>query len=502
MDKLQELINTLSKEDKREFKIFIQRQKNKNNRKDFDLFELLSKEIPTEEVQQILYQGKNKDAYHTLRKRLLRHLTDFIVLKQIDNDNTAISSIGGLISLANYLFNKHSDELAWKFLIKAEQSAIENEQFNLLNNIYQLQIVKSESEFCPGLEGIYKKWDQNKLLANENERANIAYGFIKKELNEMKLEGKEGNIEGTINQILKTHQLKNLVSLRPSMLYKVLDVTRKVMFSKKDFYSFEPYIIKKYNEFSALKKFSKRNYFYKINVLYMIAHVLYRNRKFKESNTYLNQVKECMEEYNRAYFYQFLPKYTLLKAANHSYIGNNPTSIEILKNIEESELKKMPITEQLNIQLNLCVYYFNESLFKEGNSVFQNIGHSDKWLEKKMGKEWVLKKNLIEIVIQYELGNIDIVLNRIRAFERSFSHLFNHPIYQRVATFLKVIKTLIDHPNKIESEDFQNEIYNQIITTPKEQEDLQAIAFYAWLKSKMIKQNYYTVLLDVVNQKN
>ena len=40
MDKLQELINTLSEEDKREFRVFINRQKSKKQRKDLDLFEM------------------------------------------------------------------------------------------------------------------------------------------------------------------------------------------------------------------------------------------------------------------------------------------------------------------------------------------------------------------------------------------------------------------------------------------------------------------------------
>ena len=119
MDKLQELVNTLSEDDKKEFRIFINRQKSKKQRKDLDLFELVAEQTPPKEIQQKLYKTPNKVAYHTLRKRLLKHLTDFIVLKQIDNDPTSTSSISGLISLATYLFNNKSDELGWRFLNKA-----------------------------------------------------------------------------------------------------------------------------------------------------------------------------------------------------------------------------------------------------------------------------------------------------------------------------------------------------------------------------------------------
>ena len=115
MDKLQEIINTLSDDDKREFRIFINRQKSKKERKDLDLFELLCLQLNSKEIQSRLYKTSNKVAYHTLRKRLLKHLTDFIVLKQIDADTTAASSISGLITMAAYLLKNQSNELAWRF---------------------------------------------------------------------------------------------------------------------------------------------------------------------------------------------------------------------------------------------------------------------------------------------------------------------------------------------------------------------------------------------------
>ena len=139
MDKFQEIINTLAEDDKREFRIFINRQKSKKERKDLDLFELICAEVNAKEIQTKLYKTPNKVAYHTLRKRLLKHLTDFIVLKQIDGDTTASSAISGLISMASYLFKNQSTELAWRFLSKAEQAAIKNEQHEsgVANKIFQ-----------------------------------------------------------------------------------------------------------------------------------------------------------------------------------------------------------------------------------------------------------------------------------------------------------------------------------------------------------------------------
>jgi len=35
---------------------------------------------------------------------------------------------------------------------------------------------------------------------------------------------------------------------------------------------------------------------------------------------------------------------------------------------------------------------------------------------------------------------------------------------------------------------------------PMEQENIQEVNFYAWLKSKMVKKYYYEVLLELINQ--
>ena len=234
----------------------------------------------------------------------------------------------------------------------------------------------------------------------------------------------------------------------------------------------------------------------------MISHILYRNRKFEESNSYLKQMEESMNEYNHTYFQQFFLKYTMLQAANFSYLNQNEKSIEILTNISEQTTKKLPNEDQLNIKINLAVYYFNQALYKKANLLLQTLNHSDNWLEKKMGREWVLKKNIIEILLQYELGNIDVTLNRIRSFERNYADLHNHSLYGRVFQYMDIIKEIIDAPQLLKNKSFLEEVQNTLVKTPSEQEDLQAIAFYSWLKSKMTGNEYYEVLLNIANRSN
>jgi hypothetical protein len=163
------------------------------------------------------------------------------------------------------------------------------------------------------------------------------------------------------------------------------------------------------------------------------------------------------------------------------------------------EFKKMSTIEQFNIKISLTVYYFNQEAYKKANRILQTLNHSEKWLEQKMGVEWLLKKNLIEIILQFELGNMDIVLNRIRSLETNFSKLFNHPIYKRVSLFIRTIKIIVDTPDIVNSKVFIAQVKDTLVRQDSEKEDLQAMNFYAWLKAKMMNQNYYSVLLDIAN---
>ncbi len=117
-----------------------------------------------------------------------------------------------------------------------------------------------------------------------------------------------------------------------------------------------------------------------------------------------------------------------------------------------------------------------------------------------MGKEWVLKKNLMEIILQYEMGHIDLVLNRIRSFERNNERILRRPLYQSVNHFLQLMKEIVNHPKVANDKAFQKKAHQALVIKSHEQEDLQSMGFYAWLKSKIVKKPYYEVVLELVNR--
>ncbi|GAA4440009.1 hypothetical protein GCM10023188_36790 [Pontibacter saemangeumensis] len=504
MDDLKMTLETLSEDDRRELAVFIQREKKKKHRKDLALFQLLQqqKNYSSEQLIQRLYPGEpNPVAYYALRKRLMRHITNYILLKRTEQDITAASPIMGMLSLAHYLFDVRAEKLAWDYLRKAAKLAQANEQFDLLNMVYNLQIEKADSEFADSLDQIISKRNQNKLAADEEERANIASSLIRHRLQAVRRQGSDLHFDNIIQEVLTAYGLAEAVSKRPSLLYKLLSIARSAVLARKDFLSFEPYIIAQYHEAEQKYGFRKAHQYYKASLLYMIAHVLYRNKKFRESMHYLGLLHACLGGEGKSHYVHFFPRYTFLMVANLVFLFRLQEANELMENLLYKQPVALGAKDLLTAQLGLSFNYFAQGNFSKANKVLQSIGHSDKWCEGKMGREWLLKKNLGELLIQYELGNEDLVLHRIRAFGRNFRELLQEPAYRNVRHYLDLIRHMLDHPDEVYRPEFVQSVENKLEFTSFENTDIQAMSFYAWLKSKMLRRPYYEVLLELAQSK-
>jgi len=499
MDAISEIIQTFSSDTVKEFKVFINRKRQKKQRKDLELFELLlqNPQFKSKDLIKKLYTSENTEAYHAVRKKLLRHLMDFLVLKRIEEDTSDFSNVMSMISLARYLFEHQCEALAWKFLNNAKTIAIETEQYDQLNIIYNLQIDNAESEFAPELDLLLDSHKQNKLLVDENERANIAYSIIKHKLKEVRLSGKTIDFNLLINNVLLEQQLSNVFFTRPRIFFQIMNIFRSAIVATKEYYSFEPFLIENFNKFDTETGFERKHIEYKSNVLYMIAHTLYRNKKFKSSLHYLDVLIETVSVMNRTFILKHYPRYIMLLTANMFFTANIEEAIEKMEaSLVDPELK-LQSNDHYNIILNLCFYYIYNAKPALANKCFMQLFHNNKWYEKQMGKEWVLKKNLLDVIIQYDLGNEEIALNRIRAIERSDELIQSEGRYERVGVFLNLVKQIVNDPYKAVTHEFTDRVEEAFDWVPMEQEDLQAVMYYAWFKSKITKRPSYEVLLKL-----
>ena len=495
MDNLSQIISLFSEKEVKEFRSFIQRQKQMNKRKDLELFELLlvNEKDHYQAFTHKKYNG-NLNAYHAIRKRLYKHLIDFVVLKQTANDVSEEGVIMNYLSVSSYFFQHNMYSLAWRYLSKAEKSAIESENYQLLNKIYNSQLEHFTNE-CPyKLEKIIYKKKANKILSDEDERITEALTVIRKLFHD-KLSGKNLKFSEIIEKVLKVYNLTNRISERPKVFYSISAIIRSNTLIEKDFKKFIPFLIKNYEKSVKNKFFTKTNHNYKLEILYMICHALFRNKQFKESLAYLKEFEEEILRYSKVHYLQFYPKYVLLYSAILNYSGKIEEAISLLENSMKGSGFKNDAENNLDKLLNISVYYFNTSNFSKANTLLMTFPHSDKWCEKKKGKDWLLRKLLIEVLIQYELENIEIALGRIKYIENYFRNEFQTKAYEKSRIYLSFIKEFILQSGIEDMKYLQEKSRKQLELVPQSEMGIQSTAFYCWIKSKIEKKEYYSVLL-------
>ena len=119
------IIQSLSKEEIRFFKLFLKRTESKN-RKDVDLFDLIRRkngEYTTKDALKTLKTNPNN--YYQVKNRLYHELNNSMVWQHIWKDKQSKSF--SFVLLSRVYKNKGELELSFHYLKKAEKEAIDSE---------------------------------------------------------------------------------------------------------------------------------------------------------------------------------------------------------------------------------------------------------------------------------------------------------------------------------------------------------------------------------------
>lgn len=494
MDSLQEVIHSLDSEQQKDFVSFIHRNKYRKGRKDLQLFNLLKqeKEWSAHELVQAL-KTPNLNAYHTIRKRLFSHLADFVVLQSTSSDASTTSHANAIIGVVNYLFDKSLTKQAWKYLLMAEHIAIENELRDLLNTIYLLQINKCHLNENIDIQQLLKKYEENQLELRNNERLQIASSLIRNRLQHDKKEGINADFDKIVQHALKDLNIDQQVLKTPKINLEFVKIIRSGIIAQKDFSKFEPFVLSTFKNLYHHKT-KKYNPVVKVEFLYILAHTLYRNKKFKQSLAYIDEMEETLKKCPNSIIKQYQAKMEILKAGNLMFTNQIELALTCLYQLEK--IKSLSNEEKAIVTMNIGIYHYLQNDMKKAQLKLRDFHHSDAWYKKTMGTEWLFKKYLMEIILFVDLKELDIVEARIRTVERAFKNFRQHPIYERAFGFLGLIK-LYYSQNDLQKLD--QAIEKTITFIPFEQEDLQAMTFYCWIRSKTLRKGFYATLLSFTN---
>lgn len=498
MTDLNAIVSTLSSEDEQRFVNYLEKKNKRNDTKNIQLFKLLAEnQLTSKEICKHIYKSDNKDAYHALRKRLYQSLIDFIANINLEEENSVdMQIIKYILASRTFLIHK-KPKIAYQILDKAETLAQEHQLFPILNEIYHTKIQYAYLHPSVNLEDLIRSFRSNQKQHFIEEELNLVYAKIRQTLSDMTYKGKVLDFQTILNNTLEEHNIDISESLSFKSLYQLMTIVSLSAFVTNDYLKIEPFLLDTYQNIKNHKTKDKQ-LVYHIQVVYIIANTLFRNKKFVESLDFLNLMKALMVQQRKKYDSTFKLKYSLLTALNYNYLDRQDEAITLLESVKQT--KHADIESLLDIHLGLVMFYIQKSDFKHAKRMFSKFYHTDKYYIEKAGKEWIIKKNLAEIILFIELGDFDLVESRLQSFKRSYFDYLKQIGQNRVVTFIRLIESYFKNPENVTSIEFKDKVEHAFDWIDEKQEDIFVMSFYAWLKSKMEKQPLYSTTLKLVKR--
>ncbi|UUC46159.1 hypothetical protein [Flavobacterium cerinum] len=493
MNSVSGIINILSDAEKQEFIRFLKQQNKRHDTQNIQLFNLLK----SDDINENNIDYKNKPALYALRKRLYDNLVTFITNKRFEDETSEEKVILKLI-IAGKVFFKHKQyKPAFKILRKAEEKALKEEHFNLLNEIYHLQIEYAHLDEKMIFSELIEKYRENQKKFLQEEQLNLGYALLRKELSKIKEGAVFFDFQIVITSTIEQFNISLKEILTFKSLYQILFIANEYAALRNDYHQIERFVHKSYRFIQAKKELADQHLFYHIQILYFMGNTLFRNKKFEEAMLYLDKMESEMKKQDKVYYRQFYYRLKLLHCLIANYSGNAEFAITQTETIL-NDCKGAEISEVLDLQLSLAVFYFQQLKLDQLKQVFKNFAHTDTWYEKKQSMEWTIKKNLIEILLHVELKNIDYVMSRLNSFKRRYKKYLTTINEKRVLIFLSLVEKYLDTPENFASEAFQKQVEASFQWKSYREEDIFVMSFYAWLKAKIEKKNIYEITLKLV----
>ncbi|MEM9144004.1 MAG: hypothetical protein AAGA86_13525, partial [Bacteroidota bacterium] len=435
-----------------------------------------------------LYGKPARNAFHALCKRLQDNLIEFVASRSFAGETSEELEILKLLLASRIFFEDKLYKLAFKTLENAEKMAVPLDLYAILNEIYHTKTQYAHLNPHWKLEDILKLSEANMGFYQQDFQLNRAYAVIK-----WRLESVENS---SIREIIQNTFVEFNIAVNETLTYKslfqLMEITATAAELLSDYYTISPFMFELYVIVNKKSKLKDKHRYYHLRILNLLAVTQFRNKKFQASMRLADEMEQEMQKDSYAHQKYFLEKVTVLKALNHNFTGTPEKAIALLQSFKE---------QSLDIQLLTTMCLLQQGHFSEAYQIVKSLTHSDTWYEKKMGWVWVVKKNLIEILLLMELDKLDLVLIRLQRFKTKFTKTLKDKGEQRVLTFVGLIGRYYENPREVETQEFQEEVENSFEWLGKEQEDIFVMSFYAWLKSKMEQENLYAVTLGLVGEK-
>ncbi|MEQ3656466.1 MAG: hypothetical protein ABNH00_11430 [Dokdonia sp.] len=488
---LHSLIKQLSQDDFLAFTHFLARRNRRSDTKNIRLAHLLREDPLPDRPDLIIYKKQARNAYHALCKRLFDALIDFTAARSFETESSQELDVFKYLLAARIFYENQQDLAARKVLLRAQQMAQEIDLYSGLSEIYHTKIQYAHRHSDLELAQCIKDFNNNKAQHHKEEQLNMAYATLKQRLSNG--DHFSQPLDRLIRDVFERYQISIDQSLSFKALFQLLEIINTLAHQSHDFYGALPLIAQIEDVIHSRVTHSSKHLYYRIHILYFLANAYFRSRQFSQSEVYIDRLQDAIALENGRYYKRFRESALLLKALHLNYTGQGLKAITLLEN---HSAQKLPLTPDLTLALG--VFYVQQHQCKQALGVLRLLQHSPKWYLKKEGVDWLIKKELITLIIHLELEHIDLVESLLRSFKRNYTaHIAQE---SRLKIFLDLFTSLFQSPQIVDDTRFRESVRLQFQSFQKTQVDLFLLSFYSWLVAKTQKVSVYKTTMGLLQR--
>lgn len=503
MDILEQIIEHLSSDEVRRFKILSNRFKADEEKKLIVLFDAIragNYDSVEDEIVTQLYgdlSANSKNNYYRLRNKLLSNIEKSLIFYHFNYKNSIEAQNN--LQLAILLGEKSLYKESHHYLKKAEKIAINNDQFNLLEVIYDEMVSLGMKDVEIDIEFILKKRKENWTKLEINRKSDEVLCLLTQQLKKRNFSRNKKSdsvielLEET-QQRLESHRHIFQSSVGKIKIYRTVSA---ILLQKGAFGELEQYIEKTLTEFDANKLLNKDNHNIRLMMHIWRINCLRKLLRIREENEQIEILGKELNMYSKQYYNEFAAYYYSAKINNQKLRGDLDGAGESLKEIfNQKEILSVNMNE-LSFLISLADQYFCQNLFIHAADTIAKIKLHKKY--PKLDEELRYYLCILEIVVAFEAKNYGQVGALHDALKSGYKPFFKSDLYEKAQRFLEIVmrmnQAVIDGKRmflktayKSFSEDFP----------PSEVSDNQIIMYELYLKAKVEEKTYYPILCEYI----
>ncbi|WNJ21178.1 hypothetical protein [Pontibacter sp. G13] len=503
MDILERIIENLTSDEVRRFKILSNRFKADEEKKLLILFDAIRAGKFKESEEDVIKQfygssgAKARNSYYRLRNKLMNNLEKSLLFYHFNYKNSIESY--SYIQLAVLFRERGLYRESFYNLRKAERVAEQQDQFQVLEVVYD-EMVKLAVHHDVDIESVITKRRENQkhidiLRASSEVLGMVTQSLLKRNFGRSK---KSVSVIDTLEGIKQQLEEHKDIFHSTSGKMMILKAVASILIQKSAFQELADYAKKTFDEFNDDGQFNKDNHASRLMLRIWRINSLHKLLKIADASEELEFLGEELQMFKRQNFGEYAFHYYSARLFNLKVSGDLDAYGDLLEEALTLPEIKGNALQEVYMLISMVDLLFCKSLHPQASEVFLQIKAHKGYVQ--LGEELQFYVQIYELVNLYQGRNYEDAERQHKAFKKSCKKLLKDEFFQREAKFVEIIMRL--NAAAIAGKNvFLKSAYRNFVDEFEASEvgGNQIMQFESYLLAMIEERDYYEVFLEAVN---